>query len=69
MIIKKKYMKEPETLALRLTLARYSLFMQPLKEAITHEVRETKIDNALLEKAIEILKKIEEREKTKWYIS
>ncbi len=69
MFIRTKYLKDPETLAMRLTLARYHLFIQPLEEALTHEVRDTKIDNALLAKALEILKKIEEKEKTKWYIS
>ena len=69
MLIKTKHLKDPEILAMRLTLARYYLFMQPLKEALTHEVRDAKVDNALLAKAIEIHKEIEEREKTKWYIS
>jgi len=69
MLIKTKHLKDSEILAMRLTLARYYLFNQPLNEALIHETRDAKIDNALLAKAIEILKKIEEREKTKWYIS
>ena len=69
MLIKTKLIKEPEILALRLTIARHSLYCQPLEEALVHEKKEMIIDTALLMKALEIQKKIEAKEKTKWYIS
>jgi len=69
MIFKKKHLKEPETMALRLVLARTLLFSLPISKVRKKEKIDQLIDSLLLLKEIEICKKKEAEKKTRWYIS